>query len=365
MLAAALTLSGIPLPAIIPGAAMSGVFIEYSDGSDADRQAAATIADVMDYWETQPLPGVVVDTFMPRFIVYGGEEFWTSAVWDNTNRAVMWNRDAMADTDPHEVVAIMAHELGHWADFTYMARPDYGDTPILWEQRADCLAGSFAAWAGWTGTTLDDAIYAAAVSGDDPGWTTLDRSHGFPVNRAAAFITGYQDGAAGCSAITRTAIGAAMAAVPFDGEDTDNRWTQPRIDRIISRTAAMLGDGVHQAAIPSVKELEAASWRGAHPRLRGDGAGLGRLLYHLSLPWLTVRGRGSDRTARLCMVGALVRGLTPTGYLSPGDADEALLNVVLEDAAAGHAMADTDAYLRGLHGAGTVDTCLVDTEQAV
>ena len=364
MLAAALALSGITVPAIVPGVVMSGVFIEYSDGSAADRQVAATISDVLDYWETQPLPGVVADTSTPRFIVYGGDQFWTSAVWDNTIGAVMWNRDATADIDPHEVAAIMAHELGHWADFTYMSRPAHGDTTILREQRADCLAGSYAAWAGWTGTLLDDAIYAAAVSGNDPGWTTLDKSHGFPVNRVSAFARGYQHGAAGCVTITREGIDAAMSAVPFDGEDVDNRWTQPRIDRIIEHTAAVLGMGLTHAAIPSITELEAASWRGDQSRLRGDGAGLGRLLYHLSLPWLTVRGRAGDRSARLCVVGALVRSLTPAGELSGGDADEALLNVVLEDAAVGHAMVDASAYLRGVHGMGSVDACLADVEMA-
>jgi predicted metalloprotease len=106
-------------------------------------------------------------------------------------------------------VVVVAHEWGHHIQsklgFDLGVVPDRaGDVaPIELEHQADCLAGAYAADAEQTGWLdpgdIDEALTITEISGDPPGTAWDDpRAHGTGDVRVDAFMTGYNDGIAGC-----------------------------------------------------------------------------------------------------------------------------------------------------------------------
>jgi uncharacterized protein len=106
-------------------------------------------------------------------------------------------------------VIVVAHEWAHHVQaqlgFELGVSPDRSSdgAPLVLEQQADCLAGSYAIDAemsGWLDPgDIDEALYMTEISGDPPGTAWNDpRAHGSSDERIDAFLSGYSGGLAGC-----------------------------------------------------------------------------------------------------------------------------------------------------------------------
>ncbi len=121
-----------------------------------------------------------------------------------------FQEDVVAATGPYGFTTIIAHEWGHHIQVTLgidISRDpelDGGLYPIEFELQADCLAGVYAQDAVAIGDIdqdeIDSAIEITSLSGDAPGtdWDEFD-AHGASDQRVKSFLTGFDDGFAGCN----------------------------------------------------------------------------------------------------------------------------------------------------------------------
>lgn len=384
--------AGADIPAAASPAATS------PDVVDAGSAATAATAAVQDFWRTEfPAafgePWTDIATFLPAGpgtptppCVADVAEVADQAYYCPAADAVVWDAaglvPALYDGFGHVgVLVVLAHEIGHAVqtrlglDAAQAADPQRHPT-ILLEAMADCYAGVVLRHladdpaAGLpVGPRERDAALRTLVGFRDPlGVAAGDEgAHGNAFDRLSAFRAGYDDGTGRCSAMTvpergftQVRFGSAadlaragdlplpdlLGAVERDagawagGLSGVPGWTAPPLVSGACPDAAAQGPARLCSVGSDVVDVDPAQLGPLHREL-GDFAGATLISGRYALAALRARGtpvEGLDAGhAAVCLAGAYAGQLlvAPVGFrLSPGDLDEAVQVLLVDDWAA-------------------------------
>jgi len=206
-------------------------FVRNTDDGAMDRLALQGVDDVEQFWSEHydpswdgpfdPITNLMsydsTDPFGPR--VCGLDPYGVpNAFYCNRDRLMAWDRGQLLPVGEKffgqmAIAALIAHEYGH--AIQRMAELVGRSTPVIvFEQQADCLAGTYVAWVAAgssprfemsTGDGLNKVL-AAAITLRDPILTPEDtdlveEGHGTALDRVSAFQMGFINGASACAAI--------------------------------------------------------------------------------------------------------------------------------------------------------------------
>ncbi|WP_078281745.1 hypothetical protein [Mycobacteroides franklinii] len=357
--------------------------VEGTDGGAVDRIAAQTVAEMRAMLDGK-LPNGVALPEVPLMS-------WNSASptgrticgksTDSTRNASVciekgrpislgWDRamlsDARAAYGDLGVSVVIAHEMGHVADFTI---PETAPVSILVrEQRADCVAGVYIRSQRDADAIPEDAVgnaFLAMLSFADapqaPGQNPSD-AHGTGGERLSAMLQGFNGDVDRCLSITQPEVDDRRLRLPLtaaEGEG-DMAWSPRVIDGAYATANAFTGatepprftfdpclpgdrpvticpDGSVYVTPESLTEYTDTTRRAATTRV-GDGTGLGVLVNTVANLWLqenrvpVVGEQAALRAA--CVVGITLARMTVDVIgapivLSAGDVDEALTEVLV------------------------------------
>lgn len=357
--------------------------VEGSDGGDVDRIAVQTVAAMRELLDGKLPNGVA----LPQVPLTS----WNSASptgrticgksTDSTRNASVciekgrpislgWDRamlsDARAAYGDLGVSVVIAHEMGHVADF---AIPTTSPVSILVrEQRADCVAGAFIRSQRDADKIAEDAVGSAFLSmlsfADvplKPGQNPSD-AHGTGGERLSAMLQGFNGDVDNCLSITQPEVDDHRLRLPLtvaEGEG-DLTWSPRVIDGAYATANAFTGgiepphfvftpclpgdrpaticpDGSVYVTPESLTSYTDTIRRAATTRV-GDGTGLGPLVNVVANRWLASQGiptTGEQAALRAaCVVGITLARMTVDVIgapivLSAGDVDEALTEVLV------------------------------------
>ncbi|MDG2262518.1 MAG: hypothetical protein P8N50_09295, partial [Actinomycetota bacterium] len=261
----------------------------------------------------------------------------------------LWDEDdlfedllrSFGDTGP---TIVLAHEFGHVAQF--QADTLGSAAPVIVEQQADCLAGSYAAWAVDRGiapfdkpAALDAAVGAAVSFRDRPGLSpNTQRAHGSGFDRVRAFQDGFDMGVEFCAGYTD--IPPPITEIPFSATEfaTGGNLGFEELLSLVTPyfNEFFLGevDGWERFE-PTTVALTA--WRAEHERV-GDNATGTRLAMLFAAEAQDILGLETDTVDALlqqaCVAGGAFQPLFPDEEsstvdlrLSAGDLDEAVITL--------------------------------------
>lgn len=388
------------------------VVIENTDGGAVDVLAGNALADIEEYWREE-YGTVARGSFTPveTFISWDpserrGPRFCGESTFDFINAAyctgadvIGWDREylmpQLIDTfGPMAAVMVLAHEYGHAIQHSagMLAEDDPG---IVFEQQADCFAGSFMRHVAEGQSThfelntsdgLNNVLASMVLFRDsDPG--DPDSIHGSAFERVTAMQVGFTDGAAACARIDAAEIGSRRADLPqyFDSsDDGELPVTAESVEAIfesfhqvfdlenrplLDLSGADLGcpDAAATSPVsycPATNtvgvDVEALAERGAAAPLRGGGFDVGvrgdynayvlvASRYTMAVQQESGASLTNPRTAlrAACLSGVISAALSPSSaiasevdptkvlvWLSPGDLDEAVSGLLTDGLAA-------------------------------
>ncbi|MFV1990344.1 MAG: hypothetical protein ACC652_06350 [Acidimicrobiales bacterium] len=242
---------------------------------------------------------------------------------------------------PTAPAIVFAHEWGHIAQF----QAGVFLSPVISEQQADCLAGSWAADAFDRSyppmdslSSLDEAVQAALANADAPGQSSFDPdAHGNGFDRVRAFQEGFERGVSFCADYAVTPP--PLFQVPFEpGLEFQTGGNLPMVE-LLDATAFDLAayfaeqSGTDPALVP--EDVYTQSQMANLYRQLGDNG----LLTALAMRWgLSAPLESEALLVRACLVGGWMQlHLAPVDEnvvsLSPGDLDEAIAALVQLSAA--------------------------------
>jgi hypothetical protein len=378
---------------------------------DAGSAADAATSAIQDFWRSEfPAgfgePWTDIATFLPATprsttppCVADPAEVVDQAYYCPAADAVVWDAEglipALYDTFGHVgVVVVLAHEIGHAVqtrlglDAARAADPQRYPT-ILLEAMADCYAGVVLrhlvddpAPGLPVGPLERDAALRTLVGFRDPLGVAAgdDGAHGNAFDRLSAFRAGYDDGAGRCSTMsvpergfTQVRFGSAadlaragdlplpdlLAAVERDAGAWATElsgvpgWTAPPLVSGACPDAAAQGPARFCAGGPDVIDVDPEQLGPLHREL-GDFAGATLISGRYALAALRATGapvEGDDAGhAAVCLAGAYAGRLlvAPVDFrLSPGDLDEAVQVLLVDDWAARDAAGVADPTEHG------------------
>ncbi len=326
------------------------------------ENGATVIDDIQLFWvraasdfdlsEFEPLPEdriIAIATPEPTGVFCDNEELFGDEVFDNAFASVCDEgylvaydetglmRQLTDDIGPAAPAIVLAHEWGHIAQF----QAEVFLSPVISEQQADCLAGSWAADAFDRGyppmdspASLDDAVRASLSNADAPGQSSFDPdAHGNGFDRVRAFQEGFERGVSFCAGYATTPP--PLFQVPFElGLEAQTGGNLPMID-LLELTALDLAayfadvagtdPGLTPQDVYSNAELNEF-----YIQLGDNG-----VLTALAMAWgRTDHGGVEAMLQRSCLVGGwmqlhvdpLEEGMVS---LSPGDLDEAIATLLV------------------------------------
>lgn len=357
--------------------------VEGTDGGDVDRIAAQTVAEMRAMLDGK-LPNGVALPEVPlmswnsasptgRTICGKSTDLTRNAsVCIEKGRPISlgWDRamlsDARAAYGDLGVSVVIAHEMGHVADFTI---PETAPVSILVrEQRADCVAGTYIRSQRDAGEIPEDAVgnaFLAMLSFADvplkPGQNPAD-AHGTGGERLSAMLQGFNGDVDACLAITQPEVDDRRLRLPLTvaAGEGDMAWTPRVIDGAYATAVAFTGavepprfvfspclpgdrpaticpDGSVYVTPESLTEYTDTIRKQASTRV-GDGTGLGPLVNVVANRWLAsqdIPTTGEQAALRAsCVVGITLARMTTDLIdapivLSAGDVDEALTEVLV------------------------------------
>ncbi|MCW4354603.1 metallopeptidase [Hoyosella sp. YIM 151337] len=345
-----------------------------------------------------------------------------NAAYCPEDNSIGWDRDILLPYVAEHfgdigIATVMAHEFGHAVSFHTHASHDpaglTGDALLLWEQQADCYAGVYlrhvaeGASPRFTLSTTDGirSVLAAMVAIRDHDVTAFASGHGSGLDRVTALQLGFTEGAPRCAALDGTELHARSPVVqdfagPHDtGELPVNQGTVSLVAEsfaaafgtqatpvVLSESGGAFCGAEERSAGPAIPakycrdtrslaiSLHELASRGRVERspgpfpaaVRGDFSAFGIVASRLALALRDDAGLPLDGAeaawAAACYTGAWARSTAQTDsgriFLSPGDLDEALSELVTGDLIASDgsaeplrsAFARVDAYRSGLTG---------------
>lgn len=357
-----------------PDAPAPTVQVVGTDGGAIDRLGALAVEDTETYWSEQVLPGGAAYQPVAEVTSWDarsgagetvcGLDTQVNATFCSLDNSIGWDRGGLMPVLQNAAgdlgaVFIVAHEIGHHVD----AQTRHGEPPTLVkEQRADCYAGSYFAWAAGSSQRfqvspegLDIMLQALPIAADLP---ETDSGHGNATERLWAFQQGFMRGADSCAAIDTVTVTAHRDGVQEVGGDANATFTPALVQSIGAATEAVTGVPADTSGI-DIAALNAMSTPSI-PGVRGDGSGGAALIAALVQPWLADQRVSSPRSTA-CAVGAVARGMTSGSgdvTLSAGDLDEMAIEILTEGLGATNAAGDMPAsgfervrgFLSGVYG---------------
>ncbi|PRW64594.1 neutral zinc metallopeptidase [Actinopolyspora mortivallis] len=235
---AADTVAGLPVSdgpsGLKPGADPAELPVEGGTDGDVDRLAVDTVADVQQYWRQAYPKTFDKGRFRPvsRLVSYdsGGQggrlcgrntSGMVNAFYCPEQDTIAWDRGRLLPElrntfGPMAPVTVLAHEMGHAVQ--HRAGLLDGDTPpLVVEQQADCLTGSFFRHVAEgsaehirvsTGDGLNSVLGVLSYIRDAPGETGFadPSAHGSAFDRISAFQYGFNDGPKRCTEMTASSV---------------------------------------------------------------------------------------------------------------------------------------------------------------
>ncbi|BBX30620.1 peptidase [Mycolicibacterium peregrinum] len=230
-------------------AAPEGTVID-TNNSDADKLALQSVNDVEEFWKQayngldgafRPVQTLVsYDSTDPAARELCGSSPYKNpnAFYCHSERMIAWDRGALVPTGQKyfgtmSIPALLAHEYGHAVQ--RMAGLVNRRTPtIVFEQQADCFAGSYMRWVAegnskrFTINTGDglNRVLAAAIAIRDPLITPeyselVEDGHGTALDRVTAFQMGFTTGNSACTEINLDEIDQRRANLPIALQEDD------------------------------------------------------------------------------------------------------------------------------------------------
>jgi predicted metalloprotease len=349
--------------------------VRNSDEGAIDRLATSAVADVEDYWREQ-FPNQFDKDFAPvrQLVSYDSRGANQELCGTNTfglvnafycagDDLVAWDRGALLPSfDEISAAAVLAHEMGHAVQFRLGID---GNAPsIVKEQQADCFAGNYFRHVAEgkskrfelsTGPGLNQ-ILATLFSIRDSAGSGFDSegAHGTAFDRVTAFGFGFAEDPQRCARIDVEEIKKRSTQQAFGDQDTDvglGRGNLPVDDRqALQDLRDSLGAAFPDAKVridPSCRKTQPASYcetgvigidlPGLVKLSRiGDFAAFGAVASRYAVAMqesngLPIEGLAAgQRTA--CLTGlwasTIVRGRKAALELSPGDLDEAIVELL-------------------------------------
>jgi len=234
--------------------------VKGTDGGPIDKLALLAVNDISDYWQknfSESLDGKF--TPITRFVSYDSDDpssppVCGSKTYRNPNasycpskKLMSWDRGVLVPTGKKyfgetSVAALIAHEYGHAVQT--MANLVEEDTPgIVWEQQADCFAGTYIRWVAEgqsprfqlsTGDGLNHVLAAITTIRDSvygPNDAELiQQGHGTALDRISAFQIGFTSGASECAKIDYDEIKQRRGDLPLVLNDPSGEGGNVTID---------------------------------------------------------------------------------------------------------------------------------------
>ncbi|MBD8507524.1 hypothetical protein HT102_13630 [Hoyosella sp. G463] len=364
-----------------PGAPAPTVELAGPPGDHAaDIIAAHALTDLAEFWADELEPAAAdlaidpYDSTSPTMMFCSAPAASLGvAAYCPATRTIGWDRTArfpalIDEFGPLAGVLVLAHEHGH-AISTTRGLPGMHDDPLVWEQQADCFAGTYLGSimrghsARFRMNTSDalDAVLIALLTVRDPSPIGQAR-HGTGFDRIDAFAIGVHHGARACTSITARTIEQRRAGMPDRYAHALDRGELPVTEgtarlvissvaefldwpappAVVTRAASECLDRALQPPVehcPSTNALEldlpqlqnAAEARDT-ARPHGDFSAFSIIALHAILAQHALESPddlGSETVQRgLCQAGAWAAATAREDvgriYLSPGDLDEAL-----------------------------------------
>lgn len=219
--------------------------VDDGDGGPADRLAVLALNDIAEFWDGhygESLNGSF--TAVQRFVSFDSDDPATPMVcgddtYGNPNALfcppedlIAWDRGVLIPIGQQffgdtSIAALLSHEYGHavqvMADLV-----DEGTPTLVWEQQADCFAGTYSRWVAEgqsprfelsTGDGLNHVL-AGVLTLRDPTYGPadapfLDEGHGTALDRVSAFQMGFTGGASECAGIDMDEIAERRGDLPL------------------------------------------------------------------------------------------------------------------------------------------------------
>ncbi|WP_278315279.1 hypothetical protein [Lolliginicoccus levis] len=376
--------------------------------STADHLAAQALSDLDAFWseELASAPvGIAIepydgtspsDTFCSADVASLGVAAYCPATgtigWDRTLRFP----EIINEFGALSGVLVLAHEHGH-AISAALGLPGMEDEPLVWEQQADCFAGTYLGSVMRDGSarfqmnTTDalDAVLLTLLSVRDPS-PVGEARHGTGFDRIDAFATGVHSGAEACAGITARTIEQRQAGMPDQYAHALDRGELPVTEGTARLVVTSLAEFLDWPAPPAVvphagsacpaptlqppvsycastnsleldlPQLQHATEVLETARPQGDFSAFSIMALHAILAQEGAAVDSRAVTSATCQAGAwaaaTAREEVGRIYLSPGDLDEALTALLdpalnsLVAAAIPIGIARTNAFGDGFRG---------------
>ena len=311
--------SGIRGDAPAPVGAVRG-----GDGGPADNLVVLALNDISDFW-TQNYGDTFSGSFTPvqSFVSYdsndpasppvcGNDTFGNpNALFCPPENLVGWDRGVFIPIGQQffgdaSIAALFAHEYGHAIQAMSGIVDDSAPT-LVWEQQADCLAGTYSRWLAEgrsprfelsTGDGLNHVL-AGVLTLRDPTYGPadapfLDEGHGTALDRVSAFQMGFTGGGATCAGIDANEIAERRGDLPLilpAGSSASGEL--PLDETTITSLVQVLGQ-VFRPAEPPTLSFDVAECADAQPSPPASYCPASNTIF-VDMPVLAELGRQADR----------------------------------------------------------------------
>jgi predicted metalloprotease len=255
------TVGGLPLTngpsGVRPDAPAPDGTVEYTDGGPMDRLGLLAVNDVTEFWQQNYSPALD-GTFTPveNYASYDSNDPNSPTLcgqngYQDPNAffcypldLMAWDRGVLLPIGSKyfgdvSVAEVIGHEYGHavqrMADLV-----DRSDPSLVWEQQADCFAGTYIRWVAEgkskrfelnTGEGLTKVL-AGILSTKDPVWDEdhgdmVTEGHGTALDRITAFQMGFIQGTSACTRIDLDEIEKRAGTYPSCWAPTNRAMNRP------------------------------------------------------------------------------------------------------------------------------------------
>ena len=265
--------------------------VQNGDDGPADTLAVLALNDVEEFWDRhygESLNGsfTAVDEFVsfdsddPATPTVCGDDTYgnPNALFCPSDDLIAWDRGVLVPIGQQffgdaSIAALLAHEYGHAVQV--MADLVDESTPTLvWEQQADCFAGTYSRWVAEgqsprfelsTGDGLNHVL-AGVLTLRDPTYGPadapfLDEGHGTALDRVSAFQMGFTGGASECAEIDMDEIaerrGDLPLTLPASSSGDAGTGEVPLDEATITSLVEVLGEVFQPSEAPTLSFDEA------------------------------------------------------------------------------------------------------------
>ncbi|WP_158887382.1 neutral zinc metallopeptidase [Amycolatopsis anabasis] len=243
-----------------PNAPKPDLQVDDLTNEESDQIAAASIADVMSYWDEQLPKNFDGQKFEPvksllsydssgenRETACGDTKELVNAFYCGRDDSVAWDRGVLLPMllkrfGKMSVVTVLAHEFGHAVQYRLLDKAGISaNTPsIVKEQQADCFAGGYFRYLAEdkskyfklsTSEGLNEVMASLFFIRDQAGDSAVEKgAHGSAFDRSYAFQIGFEKTPKDCATINLEEIQSRITEVPFAKGKDQQQQGDSKID---------------------------------------------------------------------------------------------------------------------------------------